>query len=758
LKKIRINILIICLVLVTGIPVTGQTVDNDQLYQVRLSLVDSITGEPVAFAHVLIESTGKKSGVTQGVTSDEKGKVEFSTKVPVKITATFVGYQHLVDTVNPGEQKTLFMVPAVYNVDEVVVTAQYQPEKVDKSIYRIKVLGSQTINQKAAVNLNEMLAGELNIRSTHDNVLGSSISMQGLQGEHVKFLVDGVPVIGRQNGNIDLQQLNLQNIDHIEIIQGPMSVVYGSNALAGVINIITKESDRQKVSLNAEGYYESVGAYNFSGGGSYAKKKNSFIINVGRNFFDGFSTNDSVTRFQQWKPKLQWDADGTYMYKSQKTKLKIGGTYFYEKIQDKGNPLEVFNWDKAFDKYYNTNRFVIRGEITQLFTDRANLNMIGAYSYYSRIKNTYLKDLTNLEESLVPEESKQDTTRFDNILLRGDYNNSIKSGKLQYKVGVDLNRETGFGKRIKENRQEIGDYAAFMSLNYIPVPVLNIQPGFRVIYNTKYAAPLVYSLNVKWNITEPLSMRLSLAKGFRAPSLKELYLDFVDINHNIHGNENLEAETSLNVNLALGYNPQRPAAYNWGFDLGLFYNQINNKIELVMVTAEPLLYSYINIDKYYTQGFELNFNNSIYPSLRLRAGVALTGRKQIDVAISGTQKFLYSTDVTLQANYVWQKTKINFSVFYKYNGAYPQLILNDDEQTEIVTLEPYNSLDISMNRWFWKRQINVQVGGKNLFNNTDILTSGGSGGSGGIHTGGGGSVPVNWGRTFFIRVRYSFNR
>ena len=757
MKKVRINILIICLVLAAGFPVAGQTTGSDSRYQVRLSLVDSITKKPVAFANILIEGFDKNSGVSQGVTTNDKGMAVFSTKVPVKITATFVGYQTLTDTVKPGETKTLLMVPTVYNVDEVVVTAQYKPETVDKSIYRIKVLGAQTINQKAAVNLNEMLAGELNIRSTHDNVLGSSISMQGLQGEHIKFLVDGVPVIGRQNGNIDLQQLNLQNIDHIEIIQGPMSVVYGSNALAGVINIITKESDRQKVSANAEAYYESVGQYNFSGGGSYAKKKNSFILNAGRNFFDGFSTNDSATRYQEWKPKLQWNAEGSYMYKSRKTRLKAGGTYFYEKIQDKGNPLEVFNRDKAFDKYYVTNRYVIRGEFTQLFNKRANLNLMSAYSYYSRIKNTYLKDLTNLEETLVPDESKQDTTTFDNILLRGDYNNSLKSGKLQYKVGIDLNHESGFGKRIKDTRQEIGDYAAFLSLNYIPVPVLNIQPGLRVIYNTKYSAPLVYSLNVKWNITEPLSTRLSMAKGFRAPSLKELYLEFVDINHNIHGNENLEAETSLNINLALGYNQQRPAAYNWGFDLGLFYNQIRNKIELIMVTSDPLLYSYINIDRYYTQGFELNFNNSIYPWLRLRAGVAMTGRKQVDTTMTGKQNYVYSTDVTLQANYVWQKTGLNFSLFYKYNGAYPQLLLTDEEQTEIITVAPFHSLDISVNRWFWKRQINVQAGGKNLFNNTDARVTGGSG-NGGIHSGGGSSVPVNWGRTFFIRVRYQFNR
>ncbi|HDO26760.1 MAG TPA: TonB-dependent receptor [Bacteroidetes bacterium] len=745
------------MILVAGFPAAGQTGDNSIKKQVRLSLVDTVTGKPVAFAHVLIENIGTKSGVYKGLTSGEKGMVNFSTAVPVKITATFVGYQNLVDTIYPGEHKKLFMSPTVYNVDEVVITAQYQPETVDKSIYKIKVLGSQTINQKAAVNLNEMLAGELNIRSTHDNVLGSSISMQGLSGEHVKFLVDGVPVIGRQNGNIDLQQLNLQNIDHIEIIQGPMSVVYGSNALAGVINIITKESDKQKMSLNAEAYYESVGAYNFTGGGSYAKNRNSFLLNAGRNFFDGFSTNDSATRFMQWKPKLQWDFEGSYMYKSPKTKLRLSGNYFYEKIQDKGNPLEVFNYDKAFDKYFYTNRFVIRSEWTQLFNKRANLNLMSAYSYYSRIKNTFLKDLTNLGESLVPESAKQDTSRFDNILLRGDYNNSLKNGKLQYKLGIDLNRETGYGKRIKDYSQEIGDYAAFISLNYIPVPVLNIQPGLRVIYNTKYKAPLVYSLNIKWNITEPLSLRLSTAKGFRAPSLKELYLDFVDVNHNIHGNENLQAETSTNINLALGYNPHRPSAYNWGFDLGLFYNHIRNKIELMMITADPLLYSYINIDQFYTQGFELNFNNSIYPWLRLKAGYSLTGRKQVDIEVSGNQDFIYSTDVTLQANYNWHKTDLNFSLFYKYNGAYPQLVLNDKEQTEVSTTAPYNSLDISTNRWFLKRMINVQMGVKNLFNNTDVLINGGSGG-GGIHSGGGGSVPVNWGRTFFVRVRFLFNR
>jgi outer membrane receptor for ferrienterochelin and colicins len=724
--------------------------------QVHISLVDKINSQPIAFANVLIEGFGAKSGIQQGHTTDIDGEVSFKINAPSKITISFVGYKNLIDTVQPGQKLTLKMDPVVYNVDEVVVTAQFRPETVDKSIYNIKAIGSLQIENKAAVNLNDVLSGELNIRSTHDNSLGSSISMQGLQGEHIKFLIDGIPVIGRQNGMIDLQQLNLQNIDHVEVIQGPMSVVYGSNALAGVINIITKDPDKQKVAVNADAYYESVGNYNFDLGGSYAWKKNSFNLFGGRNFFDGFDPVDT-TRFQQWKPKLQYNLDGNYQFRTDRTKVKLGGNYFYEQIRDKGNPLEVFNYDKAFDKYYYTNRWTIRGELNQQITKMAILNVITAYSYYSRIKNTYLKDLTKLDMSLVPENDKQDTTFFDDIMLRADFNNYLKNEIFKYQFGIDLNHESGYGKRIENQTQYIGDYAAFLNLVITPLPQLSIQPGIRAIYNTNYKAPLVYSLNVKWNIIEPIAVRISTAKGFRAPSLKELYLDFVDINHNIHGNPDLEAETSTNINLAINFNPQTAATYNWGIDVGLFYNHIKNKISLINISTEDLLYSYINVDQYYTHGFDISFNNRIYPWLKIILGLGVTGRKQYVEGANNNPNYVYTTDVTTQVNYWWRKTDLHFSVFYKYNGLYPELTLNTGDNSLISEVAPYNTLDANINRWFWKRRINLQVGGKNLFNVTNINRTG-DGSGGGVHSGGGSSVPVNWGRTFFVKVQFSFNK
>lgn len=748
MKNIWFNILLVHL-LFAAVQLTAQ--------QVHISLIDQVNKQPIAFAHLLIEGLGKHGGIEQGHTTDINGKVSFTIKASARITATFVGYKRLVDTILPGETRTLELVPQIYQVDEVVVTAQFRPETVDKSIYNIKVVGSQQIENRAAVNLNEMLAGEVNFRTTHDNSLGSSISMQGLEGEHIKFLIDGVPVIGRQNGLVDLQQLNLQNIHHVEVIQGPMSVVYGSNALAGVVNIITKDPDQQKFSIKGDAYYETVGQYNFSLGGSYAWKKSSFSVNGGRNFFDGFDPVDT-TRNQQWKPKLQYDLDGAYLYRSEKTKFKIGGNYFYEEIRDKGNPLKVFNWDKAFDKYFYTNRWDLRGELNQKVLNRAMVNVLSAYSFYSRLKNTYLKDLTNLDESIVPEDEKQDTTTFDNILFRADFNNYVKNEKFKYQLGIDLNRESGTGKRIENNEQQIGDYAGFFNMIIAPIAQLSIQPGIRGIYNTNYKAPLVYSLNVKWNIIEPLALRVSFAKGFRSPSLKELYLDFVDINHNIQGNPDLKAETSQNINLAINYNPKSPAAYNWGIDLGLFYNHITNKISLVNVAGtDDLLYTYMNIDQYYTHGFDLNFNNRVYPWLKLILGFGVTGKRQYIEDANLNQNYVYTSDFTAQANYWWRLADLNFSVFYKYNGRYPELILISGSNSIIEEVAPYNSLDINVNKWFWKRRINLQIGGKNLFDVTNVNRTGDSGG-GGVHSGGSNSAPINWGRTFFVRLQFNFNQ
>ena len=116
----------------------------------------------------------------------------------------------------------------IHELDEVIVTAQYVPQTIEKSVYKVKTIDAGEMRSRGVSNLRELLQHELNINLEQRSVFGTSIEVQGISKENVKILVDGVPVIGRLNGIIDLSQINLYNIERVEIIEGPASVFYGT--------------------------------------------------------------------------------------------------------------------------------------------------------------------------------------------------------------------------------------------------------------------------------------------------------------------------------------------------------------------------------------------------------------------------------------------------------------------------------------------------------------------------------------------------
>jgi len=712
-----------------------------------IRVLDQKTGDAVQFAHVCLEELGGDEKSFQ--LTDLNGKVSHEFSKAIIMAISYIGYETLIDTIYEAGDLEMELIPTVFNINEVVITAQYTPERADKSIYKVNLITSKQIDEKSANNLNDLLGSELNFRVAQDGALGSSLSIQGLSGEHIKFLVDGVPVIGRMNGNIDISQLNLYNVDHVEIIEGPMSVVYGSNALAGVINIITKESMKGSMRANASTYVESVGVFNFDGLVGFKRKNHNFSASGARNFFNGFSTNDSL-RSMQWKPKRQYNFDAFYMFDTESFKLKLSGSYFNEKLQSKGDLLPPY-YETAFDTYFYTDRITSKLDIVKSFKNKRFMNVVGAYSWYKRRKETLFKDLTTLDEVVTGNSEDQDTTRFDNIMVRGTYSKSDNSRKLNYQMGLDFNLERGRGKRITDYEQEIGDYAAFISLKYAPGPKFVFQPGIRFIYNTKYAAPLVYSLNFRWQPFENITARASYARGFRAPSLKELYLFFVDVNHNIKGNEDLEAEDSHNVNASIGYFREKDIHYI-GFELKLFYNNINNIITLAQVDNN--LYTYVNVDKYITQGFEIETKYKFYPNFDVRVGLVETGRyNAYSEDESGANKFNYSTDVITNLHYKIIRWNADISLFYKYSGKLPQFFVNPDGDLVEGFIEHYNTMDITMQKFIFGNKLVIGGGIKNIFDVTDVDASAVVGGA---HSGSTSGYSVGWGRTFFLKLSYNF--
>jgi len=483
---------------------------------------------------------------------------------------------------------------------------------------------------------------------------------------------------------------------------------------------------------------------------------------MGRWFFDGYDQNEKDgIRDLQWNPKEQYFGTVKYGYSFKRLRLLYSTSLFNEKITNRGAPRAPFGVS-AFDDYYytfrNANSLTLSGEIFK----NHYLNQVFAYSYFQRRKNTVFKDLVELTETLVDDPTMQDTTSFNAFLARGFISRNKEIKKLNYQVGYDINIETAAGRRIEAGSQTIGDYAVFGSVSYAPFSWMMIQPGLRYSYNTAYRTPVTPSVHLKFNPAEHLIVRLSYARGFRAPSIKELYFDFFDINHNIYGNLDLEAEYSNNVNLQFSYNRPFQQHHIIKFIPTFFFNDIKNDIELIQDysgeggTGTALPYTYGNLSSNRIVGANARLQYQFKEGLTVGFSTAFNGRKyQFNDTLS-SDGFKYSPEVSADANYMIPKAKIRVSVYYKYNGQFITPYIEGDGTVAEQIIQPYGLLDFSIGRSFWKNRIVLGVGAKNLLNINQVNTNGGTGG--GAHSVGGSSVPIAWGRSYFVSLKLQFTK
>lgn len=684
--------------------------------------------------------------------SDNAGLVKLKDTGTYKLQLNYLGYKSIDVDIQLGlEHKlrpyTVKLEERQYDLNEVVITGEFEINTKDKSLNKIRTLDRNRIEQQGAVNLRDLLSNELNIRLIQDPILGTGLSIQGVSGQNIKILVDGVPLIGRTDGILDLSQINLENIERVEIVEGPMSVLYGTDALGGVINLITKKNLKTPWEWGVGNYSETNGTINFTG--RLAAKKNKYSIQAagGRNFFYG-QLADGRRRSHQWKPREQYFADITQSYKYKNSIHRLQSSIFSEKLTDRAEPTETRYAVYARDQYFYTSRIN-----NSLFSDfrinsKSTFNHIVSYSYFSRIKNTYLKDLVTLNEQLTAGGDDHDTSVFDLLMFRGIYSHNY-SPKFSYQTGYELNFETGRGERMV-GVEEISDLALFGTLEYKPINRLSLKPGLRAIRNSRYGAPIIPSFNLKLDITSKMALRASWARGFRAPGLKELGFFFVDVSHNIRGNEDLEAETSNNVQSNLTWS-NGSTLNQFKLDVGGFYNDIANMIGLALVDPSTQLYSYVNINRFKTTGFQANgeWRNQ---KMSVQLGYVLTGRmNNIRPADAGV--FSFSPEYRLQTSYKIEKINSNISVFWKYTGALPGFVSNELGNTITPTLiDGWHTMDATFTNHCWNKRITVVAGVKNIFDVRLINMSGGAGG-GGVHGGGGSAMPVNMGRTMFINLK-----
>lgn len=715
-----------------------------------VKIYDAATLEPLVYANVKLTELSSRS--IQYTTSNDKGEVEIPFNTTTLIEATFIGYNKIRKEIIPGKEGIIYAFANEQELSEVVVTGSPKETTIEKSVYEVKVINQETIQKRGANTLADALQNELNIQISQDGILGSKIEMQGMGGYNVKVMVDGVPIIGRTDGNIDLSQINMNNIERIEIVEGPLSAMYGTNAIAGVINLISKQNQKNTVEGAAKFYYESNGTYNVDGNVGFKKNNHYINLDAGRYFFDGWNPNKNYDRDVLWNPKEQYFGGINYTYRTKKDWFhRFKTNYFQDRILNRYDPAGQL--PIAFDDWYKTKRFDFTYATNGKINDNLSINSVNAYNFYHRVKNRYKKNLNTLESTLVPNSEgndNQDTTKMNQWMTRTSiiWDNQEKIVSLQ--SGIDINVENGIGGRFKnEDGTSItmADASFFASMNIRPTKKISIVPAIRYGYNNMYKKLPTPSVQFKFDVKENSIVRINYGMGYRTPSLKEMYMVFNDANHSIFGNQNLKAESSQNLSTSYDYhNSFNQHSIKVG---GKFF--FNHKYNAIVLTSnENLIYTYVNIAEYSTLGFQID-NSYTFSGLTLGVGFSCTGiSNNMFKNDNSLNRFLFYPQVQANASYEFKKINLSLNLFNKFMGKRFDYRLNENNEAELMETQAYDLLDFTVQKGFWKNRIGIIAGVKNILNVSNIVSSQ----SGGAHSSGG-TTAIGTGRTYFVGLKIS---
>lgn len=651
--------------------------------------------------------------------------------------------------------------------EEVVVSGSFLPIGQAESLYKVEVITAEQIERQGAMRLDELLQQQLNMRQAQDGVLGTQISMQGLSGQYIQVLVDGVPMIGRNDGQLDLARVNMQDVQRIEIVEGPMSTVYGNNALGGTINIITKKYIRGNIEGEVSSMAESVGRYNAQA--SLALRWKKVSARFGYEFFDFAGFSQDSLRAQTWNPKRQQHYNAALNWQlNTDSRLRYSFRALDEQITNLGNTRLAVVPELA---YANDAEFLTRTQDHLLsyqgrMKDAYHWNAFISFNQFEREKNEYISPLLENLDERVQDNLNSDTSVFYAVNARVLLASAFYK-KWDFQLGTDLRYEWGSGARLGDSAS-IGDYALLANLRWIPKNGMKLQFGLRYAYNTLFQFPLVGNINFFWNFKQKWTLRASYARGFRAPSLKELYMDFVDSNHFIKGNPDLQAENSHHLRLAMDYRKE-VGAQVFEADFSAFYNHIFNQISLMDFAEDSLgnvqmaegtnRFSYFNLEEFSTLGGQTRLNYKV-GNFSVQLAAVMTGRfNALHTEYEGVDPFSYTLEFTQQIRYDIPKYGWAFSLFRK---DYDKLVrfrsvynpITDNNELEEYFVDGYSMMDLTVQKSFLNRQLRFNFGIKNILNVLDVNQAAGGGGA---HSSAGTTVPTAMGRIFFLQLRYQFN-
>lgn len=637
---------------------------------------------PVPGAVVVIK------GTTLGTFTDNAGHFFLNRARPGAYTvrASLIGYetQEKPVTLRQGNNFVNFRLSeSDINLNEVVVTAT----KSEKTLKDVPVL-TQVIDARKMLSL-----GIDNVPDALQNMVpgldvsqfGSrtSISLQGMDAKYVLFLVDGERIAGEVNGDIDYSMLNMENIEKIEVIKGASSSLYGSNAIGGVVNIITKKIDN---SFDGR-FYTRYSKYNelFSGAGFSLRKG---II--------GSRTSANFSRTDGYDITPESPYDWTQ------------------------NPYNSFSINQKFE-VTPSSRLSFTPSVNYYQFERGNVSARPAHDFYRDI-NTGLKghyfignhsldfswyrDQYNTFSVLELLHNKKDKVSYDILQTARVQGNLHLSDRNSLIAGLEYNHENLFSIRNEGGLKNEDEEVLYIQEDIRPGEKWNVIAGIRGSYHSAYGFNAAPKLSVLFR-QGSFGFRTSAGTGFRSPSLKELYLNFDHFGEwYIIGNRNLKPEKSGYVSGSVEYS--KP----WNnSSVSVYRNSLKNMItDRWLPDSVQTTRQYQNIASASVYGLDLMSKQKIYKGLWITAGYSYvySHDNETGLQLYGTTK--HSGNIA--ADYNLRKKDYAFSaqLYCKISGE--KFYEITDEMT--YRDRPYSNWRFTISQEYkWLR---LSAGVDNIFN------------------------------------------
>ncbi len=451
----------------------------------------------------------------------------------------------------------------------VVVTASRSAETVDETLVPVTVITREQIERGGATTLPEVLSTVPGVVISRNGGAGqqASLFLRGTESDHVLVLIDGVKAGSATLGTTPFQHIPLDQVDRVEIVRGPRSSLYGSEAIGGVIQIFTRrggDDPEHSLSVGA-GSHETgkIGAGISGGGGTawYSMHASAFTT-------AGFDVRRDT----------EPDDDG---YENTALSLRSGGQ-ISERLE-----VEASLLNSSGDTEYD-NAFSAGSDSAQ------SLNRVGHLRGIFTVNDRWT---TSLLAGRAVDEAEQYLDRVFQSVIETNrdqltWQNDVAVGNADLIFGVDHISEAVYktdGNYEVDSRDNTG---IFTSL-HPGFSAMDLEVSLRHDDNDQFGSETTGSIAMGWDIDDRHRATLSWGEAFKAPTFNELYWPGF-------GNPDLEAESAQSLDVGLSGNGD---GFHW--TAHLFSTRVDNLIDTVLVDPETFTYSPVNLNKAEIEGLEL---------------------------------------------------------------------------------------------------------------------------------------------------------